>query len=68
VVTASGIKVCFNAKPATFDEAEGVCGKQCGHLVTYATQAEQYEVESTYISLVGMAGLAGLAPLWPLEA
>ncbi len=42
-----------------------MCGKQCGHLVTYGTQAEQYEVESTYISLVG--GRAWLAPLLPPE-
>jgi hypothetical protein len=54
VVTASGIKVCFNAKPATADEAQAVCGKQCGHVVSYGTQAEQDEVESTYTSLVGV--------------
>jgi hypothetical protein len=46
------MRVCFNAKPATFDEAESVCGAQCGHLISYNTRAEQFEVESTYISLV----------------
>jgi hypothetical protein len=65
-VTSSGVQVCFNARPATFDEAESVCAKQCGHLVSYTTQAEQYEVENIYISNVGSPApaRARAGPAW----
>jgi hypothetical protein len=58
-VTSGGVQVCFNARPATFDEAESVCASQCGHVVSYTTQAEQYEVENVYISNVRRWGASG---------
>lgn len=38
----------LNTKPMNFSNAQAWCNSQGGHLTSYTTQAEQYEVESAY--------------------
>jgi hypothetical protein len=52
-VSSSGVAFNFHNSPMNFAEAEAVCSKECGHLASYSSLAEQNEVEQGLIMAVG---------------
>jgi hypothetical protein len=49
---AQGVSWTFNNLATNQSEAQAMCNKQCGHLASYTSAQEQYDVEQFYISNV----------------
>ena len=49
---AQGVSWTYNNLAVNQSDAEAMCNRQCGHLASYISAQEQYDVEQFYISNV----------------